>query len=75
MLIPEAFSNFIFHIFKLEKPELAMMHGMMIPMCMSRFHRTITLKLQGEGGRQNVAEVVCFFLIQRWGGKAFSGLG
>lgn len=34
MLIPEVFSNFIVHIFKLEKPELEIMHGM-IPMCMS----------------------------------------
>lgn len=50
LMIPKVFSNFIFHIFKLEKPELEMMHGL-IPMCVSWFHRTITFKLQGEGER------------------------
>lgn len=50
MLVSEVLTNFIFHIFQLEKPELVMMPEVN-PMCMSCFCRTITFKLQGKGGR------------------------
>lgn len=40
--------QWLYLIFKPEKPELEIIHGM-VPICMSRFHRTLTFKLQREG--------------------------